>query len=421
MAKHIHKRFTNEQVKDLMKRYKAGEVSRVNVQAILGIGQTRFFALLKAYRDNPDSFSIFYYRSSPTRAINQNLEKRIIQELEASQKLIRAKSVPIWRHNYSFIRQTLREKDKQQVGLSTIIRRAKEHGFYIPRKKTSKPHTREVITNNVGELIQHDSSQHMFAPKAGRKWWLITSIDDHSRYIFYAKLVERDTTWPHVVAVRYIFLKFGLPMRFYIDSDSIFRFVRGRDELHYKHHQFTDEARPQWTQILDECQVKTVFALSPQAKGKVERPYGWLQDHLVRLCYRDNVTTLAQGNHILGQEVNAYNFKRIHSTIEDIPYLYYQRAVKDKRVLFRPFRIPAPFQSTKDIFCIRMDRTVDAYRSVALNNLKIKFSNAPIHDKVQLRIHPDMATGISEIRFWHKDKLLDIQKVKTDLIDPVHF
>ena len=119
MAKHIHKRFSNEQVKDLMKRYKAGEVSRVNVQAILGIGQTRFFALLKAYRDNPDSFSIFYYRSSPTRAINQNLEKRIIQELEASQKLIRAKSVPIWRHNYSFIRQTLREKDKQQVGLST--------------------------------------------------------------------------------------------------------------------------------------------------------------------------------------------------------------------------------------------------------------------------------------------------------------
>lgn len=421
MSKHIHKRFTDEQVKDLMKRYKAGEISRVNIQTILSIGQTRFFALLKAYQDNPGSFSISYHRHSPTRTINQILERRIVQELQASQKLIKAKSVPIWRHNYSFIRQTLLEKDKQQVGLSTIIRKAKEHGFYIPRKKTSKPHDREVITNNVGELIQHDSSQHLFAPKAGRKWWLITSIDDHSRFIFYAKLVEHDATWPHVVAVRYIFLKFGLPMRFYIDSDSIFRFVRKRDELHYRHHQFTDEARPQWTQILDECQVKPVFALSPQAKGKVERPYGWLQDHLVRLCYRESVTTLAQGNHILGQEVNAYNFKRVHSTIEEIPYLRYQRAVRDKRILFRPFRIPVPFQSTKDIFCIRMDRTVDAYRSVSINNLKIKFSNAPIHEKVQLRIHPDMATGISEIRFWHKDKLLDIQKVKTELIDPVHF
>ncbi|MBI5024757.1 MAG: hypothetical protein HZC18_07155 [Candidatus Omnitrophica bacterium] len=86
----------------------------------------------------------------------------------------------------------------------------------------------------MGELIQHDSSQHLWAPKAGRKWWLITSIDDHSRFMFYAKLVERDTTWPHIVAIRHIFMKYGLPMSFYVDSDSIFRFVRGRDELHYK-------------------------------------------------------------------------------------------------------------------------------------------------------------------------------------------
>lgn len=421
MSKHVHKRFTDEQVKELMKRYESGELSREHIQQILGIKQTRFFALIKIYRNSPEAFSLAYSRRLPTRRINPKTEGRIIKELQASQKLIDDRDTPIWRYNYSFIRQTLQEKDRQKVALSTIISKAKENGFYIARKKATKPHDREVITNNVGELIQHDSSLHLFAPKAGRKWWLITSIDDHSRFICYAKLVEHDTTWPHIVAVRYIFLKFGLPLRFYIDSDSIFRFVRGRDELHYKHHQFTDESRPQWTQILDECQVKPVFALSPQAKGKVERPYGWLQDHLVRLCYRENVTTLAQGNHILGQEVNAYNFKRVHSTIEEIPYLHYQRAIRDKRSLFRPFRIPMPFQSTKDIFCIRMDRTVDAYRSVTINNLKIKFSNAPIYEKVKLRIHPDTTTGISEIRFWYKEKLLDIQKVKTSLIDPVHF
>lgn len=421
MAKHIHKRFTDEQVKDLMKRYESGELSREHIQQILGIKQTRFFALIKIYRDNPEAFSLAYSRRLPTRRINPKVEYRILQELKASAKLIDDKNIPIWRHNYSFIRQTLIEKDKQKVGLATIIRRAKENGFYIARKKTVKPHDREVLTNNVGELIQHDSSWHLFAPKAKRKWWLITSIDDHSRFMFYAKLVEHDATWPHIVAVRYIFLKFGLPMRFYIDSDSIFRFIRGRDELHYKHHQFTDESRPQWTQILDECQVKPVFALSPQAKGKVERPYGWLQDHLVRLCYRENVTTLTQGNHILGQEVNAYNFKRVHSTIEEIPYLRYQRAIRDKRILFRPFRIPAPLISTKDIFCIRMDRTVDAYRCVSINKTKIKFANAPIYEKVQLRIHPDTSSGLSEIRFWHKDKLLDKQIIKTELIDTVHF
>lgn len=92
MSKHIHKRFTNEQVKDLMKRYKTGEVSRANIETILDIRQTRFFALLKAYRDNPESFNILYHRRMPTRTINQKLEKRIIQELNASQKLIGAKN-----------------------------------------------------------------------------------------------------------------------------------------------------------------------------------------------------------------------------------------------------------------------------------------------------------------------------------------
>ena len=58
MSQHIHKRFADEQVKDLMKRYETGEISRAHIETILGIGQTRFFALVKSYRDNPEAFSI---------------------------------------------------------------------------------------------------------------------------------------------------------------------------------------------------------------------------------------------------------------------------------------------------------------------------------------------------------------------------
>ena len=187
MSTHIHKRFTDEQVKELMKRYEAGELTRNHIQQILGIGQTRFFALIKVYRNSPETCSLEYCRRSPTRRINPKVEKRIIQELQASQKLINNHNIPIWRHNYSFVRQTLQEKDFQKVALSTIISRAKKYGFYIARKKALKAHDREVLTNNVGDLIQHDSSWHLFAPKAGRKWWLITSIDDHSRFMLYAK------------------------------------------------------------------------------------------------------------------------------------------------------------------------------------------------------------------------------------------
>jgi len=52
------------------------------------------------------------------------------------------------------------------------------------------------------------------------------------------------------------------------------------------HQKFTDEATPQWKQVLDDCYVKVTYALSPQAKGKIEHPYQWLQDRLVRTCVR---------------------------------------------------------------------------------------------------------------------------------------
>jgi len=57
-----------------------------------------------------------------------------------------------------------------------------------------KAHDREVLTNYIGELIQHDSSYHLFSHAAGEKWHLITSLDDYSRFLLYAKLVQRETS-----------------------------------------------------------------------------------------------------------------------------------------------------------------------------------------------------------------------------------
>jgi hypothetical protein len=96
------------------------------------------------------------------------------------------------------------------------------------RKPERKIHDREVLTNYAGELIQHDSSFHKWSPYAQEKWYLITSLDDYSRFMFYAKLVTKDTSWAHISAMESIFLKYGLPYQFYVDSHSIFRFVQGK-------------------------------------------------------------------------------------------------------------------------------------------------------------------------------------------------
>ena len=63
----IHRRFTDEQVKVLFQGYCQGQLARTDLQDLLGIGKSRFFALLKAYRQDPEGFTIAYRRSAPAK------------------------------------------------------------------------------------------------------------------------------------------------------------------------------------------------------------------------------------------------------------------------------------------------------------------------------------------------------------------
>jgi hypothetical protein len=414
----VHKRFTSVQVKELLDRYLKNELQRDYLQEILGIKKRRFFALLKQYREDPQRFTIQYERTRPSRSLSPKIETNILRELTIEKKTIEDKDVPLNSYNYSYIKNRLQTTYRQKVSLNTIIHRAKKHGFYLKKPKKAA-HDREVLTRYVGELIQHDSSFHLWAPAAQQKWYLITSLDDHSRFLFYAALVKKETSWAHIQALQTVILRYGLPFAYYVDSHSIFRFVQGRDSLWRKHYLLTDEATPQWKQVLQDCNVKVTHALSPQAKGKIERPYGWLQDHLIRTCVREDIADIKPAQQVLRQEVHRYNYRQVHSTTQEIPYFRFQRALKERRSLFREFKIPPPFQSAKDIFSLRMHRTVDPYRYISVNSLQFKVHADPTK-QVNLRIHP-LNDQVSEIRFWCEGKLVDVQNIKNSDLTGVHF
>ena len=420
MSKQLHKNFVDEQVKLLLKSYVDKEIKINYILSILGIKRRRFFELLARYKNDPENFSIQYNRKTINRKIDQAIETNIIKELNTEKDLIQAKEVPIRWYNYSYIKDILENDYNQKVSLSTIIKRAKTNGFYLTKPKR-KVHDREVITNYPGELIQHDSSHHQFSIYADSKWYLITSLDDYSRLILYAVLVERETTWTNIIALKAVILGYGIPYSYYVDSHSIYRFVQGRDSNWRTHHKFTDEADPQWKQVLNDCGVKVTYALSPQAKGKIERPYRWIQDRLVRSCYRKRISDIKQAQLILNILIQKYNYQWIHSTTGEIPYIRFQRAIKENRSLFREFRIMPPYKSIKDIFCLRADRMVNSYRKVSINNLELKVPGAPLHEKIQLRITPDKKSGLSEVKFWHEDEFLGTQKVKNSDLNLVQF
>jgi len=419
----LHKKFTDVQIKDLMDRYSRKELKRKYIQEILDIKKRRFFSLLKQYKKNPNKFSIQYSRTTPTRTIPADTEKNILKELTEDRKLIHEKNNTIRCYNYSYIQEILQDDHKQYVSLPTIINRAKINGlingFYINKPKR-KSHDKEVVTNYVGEMIQHDSSHHKFSPYADKKWYLITSLDDYSRFMFYADLIEVETTWSHICATEYVFLNYGFPLLYYVDSHSIFRFVSSRDSFWYNHHKLTDDVDPQWKQVLNDCNVKITYALSPQAKGKAERPYRWIQDRLTRICARNNISDIKPARLELKELMRKYNFKWVHSTTGEVPYFRFQRALKENKSLFRDFYIKPPFKSTKDIFCLRVDRTINAYRKISLDNIKFQPRNAVPHENVTLRISP-ISNAAAEVRFWCNNKLIDVQRAKIKDFKSVHF
>lgn len=420
MADQLHRKFSSTQVKSLIESYLRKEIGLSYILSILGIGRSRFFEILKDYRQNPNAFSIEYSRDKTNNKITSEVEDDILAELYIEKSLIEDSSNPIKHYNYSYIKDQLLSRYGHKVSLPTIIDRAKRYGFY-DKKKKKKAHDREVLTNYAGELLQHDSSKHKWSPYASEYWYLITTLDDYSRKILYGDFLESETSWAHIESAEQTILKYGIPFSFYVDSHSIFRFVQGRDSFWRKHIKVTDEADPQFKQVLDELSIKLIYALSPQAKGKVERPYSWLQDRIVRTCAREGIKDINDARQVLASELKRYNSYQVHSATGEIPDIRFYRAIDDKRSLFREFVIPSPFISTKDIFALRDKRVVNAYRKISINNLELSVSGVPIRERVSLRIVPDKKSGLAEVRFWYDKKLVGIQKVRNEDLNIPNF
>jgi len=398
----LHKRFSDQQVAFLLHAYSCGLMGREELEECFHIGKTRFFALWKRYQAGPDSFSIAYDRPTPGR-ISPEVEAAIEAELLRDKSLIEDPDIPISGYNYSAVRDRLR-KQAITISVNTIIDRARKLGCHEPRKK-KKTHDREVLTSSIGALIQHDGSTHRWSPFSQEKWTLITSIDDYSRMLLFADFFPAETTWAHIQATQAVIETFGLPLRYYVDSLRVFRFVQGRDSFWRNHVLQTDDVDTQWGKMMDLLGIDVVYALSPQAKGKVERPYRWLQDRIVRTCALEGIGQVADARTVLREELERYNHRQVHSTTKEIPSVRFAKAQATGNTLFRPFSLPQPYTSPKDIFCLRQKRTTNAYGRISLSNQEVRIANVPLRQQVDVHLVPDFAKNTMQVRVWWQGTL----------------
>jgi transposase InsO family protein len=275
--------------------------------------------------------------------------------------------------NFTFLAQRCLRHFKRSFSRESIRRWAiREQLFKPDTHSTGKALTRFDV-GAVGELFQHDSSHHLWVPAANRTDILILTIDDHSRKIVGARLVPHDTSWHHLCVVRNTIETYGRPTAYYTDNAQIFR---SDTDIH-----------AQFARALYDLKIdpRLTGKAHPQAKGKVEKRFDYLQRRIPLLCERYRIRNLTAANKILDDEVAFFNECHIHAETNERPDKRWERAVREGRCHLRPL---PPKVNLDIIFGLQWERKMKSDGSFSFEGQILRVPSGPRLTKVAIVLHP---------------------------------
>lgn len=183
-----------------------------------------------------------------------------------------------------------------EVSRETLREWMSEAGLWRPRVRGVKSvHVWRARRSAFGELVMMDSSPYRWLEERGPAGHLIALIDDATSRVW-GRLVEHDSTEENLRTLRGWLERYGRPLALYTDKNSLFvtsRPAQWQEELQ------GEPARTQIGRALAELDIEWIAAHSPQAKGRIERLFGTLQDRLVKEMRVREIATLEAANRFL--------------------------------------------------------------------------------------------------------------------------
>jgi hypothetical protein len=155
-------------------------------------------------------------------------------------------------------------------------------------------------------FLQLDGSPHHWLEERGPKLTLIAAIDDATGKVPYALFREEEDAAGYFELMLEIGRSHGLPLVVYTDRHTIFQSPSSKS-LTIEQKLAGERPRSQFGRLLDELGIKMIPAMSPQAKGRVERLFGTLQDRLVKELREANATTKEEANQALRAYLPKFN------------------------------------------------------------------------------------------------------------------
>jgi hypothetical protein len=207
--------------------------------------------------------------------------------------------------NTCHLQELLAREEQIGIGRSTLDRLLKQAGVR-QRAKTGPPaHRRRRLRRAAeGMLLQMDGSPFAWLEERGPKGALIGAIDDATGKVLFLLFRPSEDQVGYLLLLRSIAQRYGLPMSIYHDRHTI---LRSPKQATLEQQLAGQPPMSQIQRIMAELGIESIPAYSPQAKGRIERLWGTLQDRLTKELRLAHITTLEQANAFLPGFMERYN------------------------------------------------------------------------------------------------------------------
>ena len=268
----------------------AGDLRGSQAAEVLGVSERHVWRLLASYRA----------RGAPALAHgNRGRRPHNVVPDSAAARVVRFARDHYPGANHTHLSELLWEHEGLALSRFTIRRILESAGMPSPRRRRPPEHrVRRERMPREGMLLQVDGSHHAWLEARGPRFTLLLAVDDATGDVPSALFRPAEDARGYFSLLERVVLRRGLPLALYTDRHGVFQAPPGRAGR-----------RPptQFSRALGELGITQVFARSPQAKGRVERFAGTLQDRLVTELRHAGTSTIAEAQEVLDGFLPGFN------------------------------------------------------------------------------------------------------------------
>jgi transposase len=368
----------------VLNRMLVGDLTAAEAAAALGLSVRQVRRILAAYRKEGAAVLAHGNRGrTPAHALDDDLAQQVVT-------LARTRYAGC---NDTHLSELLAEREGIAVSRHTVRRLRQAAGLARPRQRRPPPHRRRRERQpQAGMLLQLDASPHAWLEERGPRLHLVAAIDDATGTVPAATFREQEDAAGYLEVLHQLLTTVGVPEAVYHDRHGIF--VRAAREGETLAEQLAGERQPtQVGRALREVGIASLCAHSPQAKGRVERLFGTLQDRLVTELRLAEAATREAANAVLAAYLPRFNARFAVPAAVTTP-------------VWRPL---APLTDPWQICCLRYVRVVARDDTVRLGEHRLQLLPARGHGtyarcRVEVREHLDGSLSV-----WHHGQRLATQ------------